>query len=91
MNSKWIPTEDNRYFVIDILNTDFAEEYVLLTKTKMKLEWSRSYNDLYKFLKVDYKLFEEMVDELAERLWLTGGKSITTLKISRWNWLFGAT
>ena len=52
----------------DFLNTDFAEEYVLLTKTKMKLEWSRSYNDLYKFLKVDNKLFEEMVDELAERL-----------------------
>jgi len=54
--------------IIDILNTDFAEEYVLWTKTKMKLECSRPYNDLYEFLKVEYNLFEEMVDELAERL-----------------------
>ena len=61
-------SNESQQKIIDILNTDFAEEYVLLTKTKMKLEWSRSYNDLYKFLKVDYKLFEEMVDELAERL-----------------------
>ena len=52
--NKHMNSNDSQQKIIDILNTDLAEEYVLLTKTE------RNWNvvdriDLYKFLKVQYK------------------------------------
>ena len=63
------------------MNTDLADEYVLLTKTK-NYHWNvidPRFNDLHKFLEEQYELLEKMVDELAERIRSLGGKSIGTL------------
>ena len=67
--------------IVSILNTDSADEYVLLTKTK-NYHWNvidSRFTDLHKFLEEQYELLEEMVDELAERIRAIGGKSIGTL------------
>src|SRR5688500_730495 len=67
--------------IVSILNTDLADEYVLLTKTK-NYHWNvidSRFNDHHKFLEEQYELLEEMIDELAERIRSIGGKSIGTL------------
>ncbi len=56
--------------IVSILNTDLADEYVLLTKTK-NYHWNvidSRFNDLHKFLEEQYELLEKMVEALAERI-----------------------
>jgi starvation-inducible DNA-binding protein len=68
--------------IVNLLNADLSDEYVLLTKTK-NYHWNvvdPRFNDLHKFLDEQYEKLAELVDDLAERIRSIGGKSIGTLK-----------
>jgi starvation-inducible DNA-binding protein len=68
--------------IVDMLNENLADEYVLLTKTK-KYHWNvidPRFNDLHKFLDEQYQLLNTAVDEVAERVRQMGGMTKATLK-----------
>ncbi len=68
--------------IVDLLNADLSDEYVLLTKTK-NYHWNvvdPRFNDLHKFLDEQYEKLSEVVDDIAERIRSIGGKSKSTLK-----------
>lgn len=67
--------------IVNLLNADLSDEYVLLTKTK-NYHWNvvdPRFNDLHKFLDEQYEKLSEIVDEVAERTRSIGAKSIGTL------------
>jgi starvation-inducible DNA-binding protein len=75
-------TKDHLKKIVNLLNDDLADEYVLLTKTK-KYHWNvvdPRFNDLHKFLDEQYVLLSEAVDEVAERVRAMGGMTRATLK-----------
>ena len=68
--------------IVNMLNENLADEYVLLTKTK-KYHWNiidPRFNDLHKFLDEQYQLLATSVDEIAERVRQVGGMTKATLK-----------
>lgn len=76
-----IPRE-NLKKIVNLLNDNLADEYVLLTKTK-KYHWNivdPRFNDLHKFFDEQYELLSEAVDEIAERVRAMGGMTKATLK-----------
>ena len=75
-------SKNNLEKIIDLLNDDLADEYILLTKTK-KYHWNvvdPRFNDLHKFLDEQYELLSVAVDDVAERARALGGKTKATLK-----------
>jgi starvation-inducible DNA-binding protein len=75
-------SRDNLKKIVNLLNDDLADEYVLLTKTK-KYHWNiidPRFNDLHKFFDEQYELLSEAVDEVAERVRAMGGMTKATLK-----------
>src|ERR1041384_4652697 len=59
---------ENLQKIVNILNDDLADEYVLLTKTR-DYHWNVEdprFNDLHKFFEEQYELISAAVDEIAE-------------------------
>jgi starvation-inducible DNA-binding protein len=74
-------TDEQREGVVLILNTLLADEYLLYTKTR-NYHWNvvgLQFNDLHKFFEEQYNELNDIVDDVAERGRLLGGKAIGTL------------
>ena len=72
----------NREYVVKILATLLADEYVLYTKTR-KYHWNVTgsrFQQLHEFFKVQYTQLEVIVDDVAERIPQLGGKAVATLE-----------
>ncbi len=70
-------SEESREAVCKILNTLLADEYVLYTKTR-NYHWNvrgHQFNDLHKFFQEQYEQLAEIIDEVAERVRMLGGRS----------------
>ena len=68
--------------IVRFFNPDIADEYVVSTKTK-RYHWNlidSRFHDLHQFLKVQYEMLDEMVDDLAERIQIYCRRQIKTLK-----------
>ena len=73
--------DSNREHIVKILNDLLADEYVLYTKTR-NYHWNvvgPQFNDLHKFFEAQYEELNVFVDDVAERAWQLGGKSLGTL------------
>jgi len=73
--------DKNRDAVVKILNTTLSDEMVLLVKTR-SYHWNVTgpqFNDLHKFLDVQYGELNEIVDEVAERARILGGIPFGTM------------
>jgi starvation-inducible DNA-binding protein len=74
-------SDDQRRAVIDILNHQVADHYVLLTKTKF-YHWNiegPEFHDLHELLDDHYEILSEIVDEIAEQNLKLGGQAAGTL------------
>jgi starvation-inducible DNA-binding protein len=74
-------SDQQREGVIGILNTLLSDEYLLYTKTR-NYHWNvygPQFNDLHKFLEVQYEQLEDVVDEVAERARALGGFAFGTM------------
>jgi starvation-inducible DNA-binding protein len=73
--------DDQRRGVIELLNHQVADHYVLLTKTKF-YHWNiegPEFHDLHELLDAHYEILSEVVDELAEQNLKLGGQAAGTL------------
>lgn len=73
--------EKNRRAVIDILNHQLADHYVLMTKTRF-YHWNvegPEFHDLHELFDQQYTILAEMVDEIAEQALKLGGQAAGTL------------
>jgi starvation-inducible DNA-binding protein len=73
--------EDASRKLVETLNMRLSDEYVLYTKTR-KYHWNvigPRFHQLHEFFKVQYETLDEMVDEIAEKIRHSGGKSSGTL------------
>ena len=64
------------------LNTLLADEYVLYTKTR-NAHWNASmsgFYELHKFLGIQYKLLDVMIDDIAERIRSLGHFALGSMK-----------
>ncbi len=74
-------SDSNRDNIVKILNTLLADEYLLYTKTR-NYHWNvvgPQFNDLHKFFEAQYEELDEIIDEVAERSRVLGGKALGTL------------
>ena len=74
-------SEKNRKAVIELLNRQVADHYVLVTKTKF-YHWNvegPEFHDIHELLDEHYEIISEMVDELAEQCLKLGGQAAGTL------------
>jgi starvation-inducible DNA-binding protein len=74
--------DDARKKIVETLNMRLSDEYVLYTKTR-KYHWNvigPRFHQLHEFFKVQYEALDEMVDEIAEKIRHSGGKSLGTLE-----------
>jgi len=74
-------SEKNRKGVIEILNQQVADHYVVLTKTKF-YHWNvegPEFHDIHELLDEHYAILSDMVDELAEQCLKLGGQAAGTL------------
>ena len=75
-------SRENLQKIVNILNDDLADEYVLLTKTR-NYHWNVEdprFNDLHKFFEQQYEIIDTAIDEIAERVRALGSKTRATLK-----------
>jgi len=75
-------TEKHTESVTSLLSVLLADEMVLYIKTR-KFHWNvsgESFMELHKLFEAQYKLLEEKIDEIAERINKLGAKTIGTLK-----------
>lgn len=73
--------DKDRTGIVQILGDLLADEYVLYTKTR-HYHWNvigPQFNDLHKFFETQYSELNEIVDEVAERARMLGGKALGTL------------
>jgi starvation-inducible DNA-binding protein len=74
--------DDARRKLVETLNMRLSDEYVLYTKTR-KYHWNvigPRFHQLHEFFEEQYKILDEMVDEIAEKIRHMGGKSFGTLE-----------
>ncbi|AUT02315.1 DNA starvation/stationary phase protection protein [Nostoc sp. CENA543] len=74
-------TEEQRQGVINLLNQDLADSYLLLVKTK-KYHWDvvgPQFRSLHELWEEHYQALTENIDELAERVRALGGYPIGTM------------
>jgi len=82
MNSKFKTSDNAIEEVVIALNTLLADEYVLYTKIR-NVYWNYStpnYYELHKFLKIQYELLDEMVNNIVKRVHSLGYFALGTLK-----------
>ncbi|KAF3888051.1 MULTISPECIES: Dps family protein [Nostocales] len=75
-------TEEQRQGVIELLNKDLADAYVLLVKTK-KFHWDvvgPQFRTLHELWEEQYQTLTETIDALAERVRTLGGYPVGTLQ-----------
>ncbi len=75
-------TEEQRQEVINLLNQDLADSYLLLVKTK-KFHWDvvgPQFMTLHKLWETHYETITENVDLIAERIRTLGGFPVGTMK-----------
>lgn len=75
-------SEEQRQGVIDLLNRDLADTYLLLVKTK-KFHWDvvgPQFMTLHKLWEEHYETLTENVDEIAERIRTLGGYPVGTME-----------
>jgi starvation-inducible DNA-binding protein len=75
-------TNEQRQGVIDLLNRDLADAYLLLVKTK-KFHWDvvgPQFMTLHKLWEEQYNTLTETIDEIAERIRTLGGYPLGTMK-----------
>lgn len=75
-------SDESRKSVVDILNARLCDEYTLYTKTR-KYHWNvvgPRFQMLHEFFEEQYEIIEEMIDEVAERARMLGGKSFGTME-----------
>ncbi|NJP11849.1 MAG: DNA starvation/stationary phase protection protein [Leptolyngbyaceae cyanobacterium RU_5_1] len=73
-------TDDQRQGVIELLNRDLADAYLLLIKTK-KYHWDvvgPQFRTLHELWEEQYEALTESIDSLAERIRALGGYPIGT-------------
>ncbi|MEA5550456.1 Dps family protein [Anabaena cylindrica UHCC 0172] len=74
-------TEEQRYGVMNLLNQDLADSYVLVVKTK-KYHWDvvgPQFRTLHELWNEQYELLTENIDALAERIRKLGGYPTGTM------------
>lgn len=74
-------TEQNRKRVVDLLNQQVADHYMLVTKTKF-YHWNvegPEFHDIHELLDEHYAILSDIVDELAEQCLKLGGQAAGTL------------
>jgi starvation-inducible DNA-binding protein len=74
-------SDRNRKAVIDILNQQVADHYIVLTKTKF-YHWNvegPEFHDIHELLDEHYAILSDIVDELAEQCLKLGGQAAGTL------------
>ncbi len=74
-------SDDSRKGVIQLLQGDLADLYVLSTRTK-NYHWNvvgPDFSELHEFFGEQYTALDAAIDEVAERIRSLGGKSIGTL------------
>ncbi|MBD2178608.1 DNA starvation/stationary phase protection protein [Pseudanabaena sp. FACHB-1998] len=75
-------TETQRQGVIDLLNNDLADSYLLLVKTK-KYHWDvvgPQFMTLHKLWQAHYEALTINVDAIAERIRMLGGYPVGTME-----------
>lgn len=75
-------TEEQRQGVINLLNQDLADSYLLVVKTK-KYHWDvvgPQFRSLHELWEEHYEELTENIDELAERVRALGGYPIGTME-----------
>ena len=75
-------TEKNAEHITSVLSTLLADEMTLYVKTR-KFHWNvsgESFMELHKLFEGQYKLLEEYIDEVAERIGKLGSKTPGTMK-----------
>ncbi|WP_017314593.1 Dps family protein [Mastigocladopsis repens] len=75
-------TEEQRQGVINLLNQDLADAYVLLVKTK-KFHWDvvgPQFRSLHQIWEEQYQALTETIDSVAERVRALGGYPVGTLE-----------
>jgi starvation-inducible DNA-binding protein len=75
-------SDADREAVVGLLNTLLADEYLLYTKTR-NYHWNvvgLQFNDLHKFFETQYTELNDVVDEVAERARMLGGRAFGTLR-----------
>src|SRR5579871_4954543 len=73
--------EENRKAIVEILNQQVADHYVLVTKTKF-YHWNveePEFHDIHLLLDEHYEILSDIVDELAEQCLKLGGQAAGTL------------
>ncbi len=74
-------SDKNRKSVVDLLNQQVADHYVVLTKTKF-YHWNvegPEFHDIHELLDEHYAILSDIVDELAEQCLKLGGQAAGTL------------
>jgi starvation-inducible DNA-binding protein len=74
-------SKESRQGVIEILNRNLCDEYILYTKTR-NYHWNvvgPHFNDRHKFLQEQYEILDEIIDEIAERVRTINGRSLGSL------------
>lgn len=75
-------TEEQRQGVINLLNQDLADAYLLIVKTK-KYHWDvvgPQFRDLHKLWQEHYEALTENIDSIAERIRMLGGFPVGTME-----------
>jgi starvation-inducible DNA-binding protein len=75
-------TDQQRHGVIDLLNRDLADAYLLLVKTK-KFHWDvvgPQFLTLHKLWEEHYNILTENIDACAERIRTLGGYPVGTMQ-----------
>jgi starvation-inducible DNA-binding protein len=75
-------TDEQRQGVIDLLNKDLADAYLLLVKTK-KFHWDvvgPQFRSLHQLWEEHYQVLTENIDSVAERVRALGGYPIGTME-----------
>lgn len=74
-------SEENRVKIVERLNQQLADHYVLVTKTKF-YHWNvegPEFHDIHELLDAQYETIAEQVDEIAEQALKLGGQAAGTL------------
>jgi starvation-inducible DNA-binding protein len=77
----------NRKGVVDLLNLQVADHYIILTKTRF-YHWNvegPEFHDIHELLDEHYEILAAMVDELAEQCLKLGGQAAGTLEFFKKN------
>src|ERR687889_2043862 len=73
-------SKEARHGVIEILNRELCDEYILYIKTK-NYHWNvvgPDFSERHAFFRGQYETLDEIIDEVAERIRDLNGKSLGT-------------